>query len=170
MCKTCSDYNHTCLGYSDPPAHTRSQSDTATRRPAIPAPSEGVNPRDTRAVESHSPEPSPCPGMSTDLQSSEIREPKDLGKSSSSKDASSRIDTDAEQQAAEDSPDSGKLAKRAWGSTDTYHRLYVGRSSVSASNRTHVPYFRYFGPTAIVPGFKQMVWLTLQHIISTLIF
>lgn len=109
VCKTCSDYNHTCLGYSDPPAHTRSQSDTATRRPAIPAPSEGVNPRDTRAVESHSPEPSPRPGMSTDLQSSEIREPKDLGKSSSSKDTSSRIDTDAEQQAAEDSPDSGKL-------------------------------------------------------------
>ena len=31
------------------------------------------------------------------------------------------------------------------------------RASVSSGSRTHVPYFRYFGPTAIVPGFKQMV-------------
>ena len=62
------------------------------------------------------------------------------------------------------------FAKRAWGSTDMYYRLYAGRSSVSASNRAHVPYFRYFGPTAIVPGFKQMVWLILEHIISTLVF
>ncbi|RLL95797.1 hypothetical protein CFD26_100597 [Aspergillus turcosus] len=31
------------------------------------------------------------------------------------------------------------------------------RTSLSSSHRTHVPYFRYFGPTAIVPGFKQMV-------------
>lgn len=123
VCRTCSDYNHTCLGYSDPPAHTRSQSDTATRRPAIPAPSEAVNPRDTRAVESHSPEPSPRPRVLTDRggQSSGIPELKDPGKPSSYNDASSRIDTDAEQQAAEGSPDSGKLetwpclaAKRTW--------------------------------------------------------
>lgn len=33
----------------------------------------------------------------------------------------------------------------------------TGRTSLSSINRTHVPYFRYFGPTAIVPGFKQMV-------------
>lgn len=123
-------------------------------------------------MESHSPEPSPRPGVSTDRggQSSEIPDLKDLGKPSSSKDASSRIDTDAEQQVAEGSPDSGKLETcpclflpRGPG---TYHRLYVGRSSVSASNRTHVPYFRYFGPTAIVPGFKQMVWLISEHIVS----
>ncbi|KAJ5131433.1 uncharacterized protein N7515_007472 [Penicillium bovifimosum] len=31
------------------------------------------------------------------------------------------------------------------------------RTSIGSENRTHVPYFRYFGPTAIVPGFKQMV-------------
>jgi hypothetical protein len=32
---------------------------------------------------------------------------------------------------------------------------YTADSIVSTRNR--VPYFRYFGPTAIVPGFKQMV-------------
>ncbi|EQL28981.1 hypothetical protein BDFG_08337 [Blastomyces dermatitidis ATCC 26199] len=31
------------------------------------------------------------------------------------------------------------------------------RSLLLESSRTHVPYFRYFGPTAIVPGYKQMV-------------
>ncbi|KKK18642.1 hypothetical protein AOCH_006584 [Aspergillus ochraceoroseus] len=31
------------------------------------------------------------------------------------------------------------------------------RTSLSSGGRTYVPYFRYFGPTAIVPGFKQMV-------------
>lgn len=39
----------------------------------------------------------------------------------------------------------------------------VDRTSTgsAAVPRTHVPYFRYFGPTAIVPGFKQMVRLLL---------
>lgn len=41
--------------------------------------------------------------------------------------------------------------------------LCPGRTSVSSSNRTHVPYFRYFGPTAIVPGFKQMVRLLAHY-------
>jgi hypothetical protein len=35
--------------------------------------------------------------------------------------------------------------------------------SSSASSRNRVPYFRYFGPTAIVPGFKQMVVQVKDH-------
>lgn len=38
---------------------------------------------------------------------------------------------------------------------------HTGSSSTSARNR--VPYFRYFGPTAIVPGFKQMVVQVKDH-------
>jgi hypothetical protein len=38
----------------------------------------------------------------------------------------------------------------------------VGSSSASIS-RNRVPYFRYFGPTAIVPGFKQMVVAVKDH-------
>lgn len=34
---------------------------------------------------------------------------------------------------------------------------------MSSNSRTHVPYFRYFGPTAIVPGFKQMVGRSRSH-------
>jgi hypothetical protein len=35
------------------------------------------------------------------------------------------------------------------------------------SNSHRVPYFRYFGPTAIVPGFKQMVVSVREHRRST---
>lgn len=38
---------------------------------------------------------------------------------------------------------------------------YTANSMASAQNR--VPYFRYFGPTAIVPGFKQMVVQMKDH-------
>ncbi|KAI9647077.1 hypothetical protein NHQ30_005079 [Ciborinia camelliae] len=37
----------------------------------------------------------------------------------------------------------------------------LNESTVSESHR--VPYFRYFGPTAIVPGFKQMVVSIREH-------
>ncbi|KAM5343176.1 hypothetical protein ACJ41O_014142 [Fusarium nematophilum] len=37
------------------------------------------------------------------------------------------------------------------------HGLPVSPTAVRRSESHRVPYFRYFGPTAIVPGFKQMV-------------
>jgi hypothetical protein len=33
----------------------------------------------------------------------------------------------------------------------------VSNDVLSLSTRNRMPYFRYFGPTAIMPGFKQMV-------------
>lgn len=43
-------------------------------------------------------------------------------------------------------------------------RSSSNRSPVQQDNETHkVPYFRYFGPTAIVPGLKQMVVNVQQH-------
>ena len=39
---------------------------------------------------------------------------------------------------------------------------YTANSSSSAS-KNRMPYFRYFGPTAIVPGFKQMVVAVKDH-------
>ncbi|RDW85828.1 hypothetical protein BP5796_04153 [Coleophoma crateriformis] len=41
------------------------------------------------------------------------------------------------------------------------------RSPPSLSESHRVPYFRYFGPTAIVPGFKQMVVSVREHRRST---
>ena len=52
---------------------------------------------------------------------------------------------------------------------NTLHRMNHGSPNSShttnsmASARNRVPYFRYFGPTAIVPGFKQMVVQMRDH-------
>ncbi len=35
--------------------------------------------------------------------------------------------------------------------------IVTDHTTLGVNNRNRVPYFRYFGPTAIVPGFKQMV-------------
>ncbi|KAJ5578644.1 uncharacterized protein N7459_007608 [Penicillium hispanicum] len=140
VCKTCSDYKHVCLGYTDSTAHLRSQSDSASRAPAVPSLSGAHESgrRNSRAVESCSPEPAPAAVPKAKPDKSPASKPAEVKESSSSRDTSARIHKESDSQAAGDSPESS-------------------RTSVSSSGRTHVPYFRYFGPTAIVPGFKQMV-------------
>ncbi|KAJ5088630.1 hypothetical protein N7456_012246 [Penicillium angulare] len=144
VCKTCSDYKHVCLGYSESTAHLRSQSDSASRMPPVPPfdSNDQTNPHDERAVESCSPEPASNirskPTSKIKLEQSPTSKKTDSKDASSSRDTSARVHKESTSQADGDSPESS-------------------RTSVSSSNRTHVPYFRYFGPTAIVPGFKQMV-------------
>ncbi|CAG8908690.1 unnamed protein product [Penicillium egyptiacum] len=137
VCKTCSDYKHVCLGYTESTAHLRTQSDSASRAPPrLSAPNELTSQRAPRAVESSSPEPVPTtiPKAPAD-KSTKTKAP---GSKDISGDTSSITNKELDTQAVGDSPASG-------------------RTSVSSGSRTHVPYFRYFGPTAIVPGFKQMV-------------
>ncbi|OQE41107.1 hypothetical protein PENCOP_c005G07010 [Penicillium coprophilum] len=138
VCKTCSDYKHVCLGYTESTAHLRTQSDSASRAPPhLSAPNESTSQHASRAVESSSPEPMPMPipkapaDKSTKMKAPGSKDISSLGDNSS-------LVKESDTQAVGDSPASG-------------------RTSVSSASRTHVPYFRYFGPTAIVPGFKQMV-------------
>ncbi|KAK1146980.1 hypothetical protein N8T08_002308 [Aspergillus melleus] len=143
VCKTCSDYNHVCLGYNDPPTHARSQSDAASRTPTLPSapgPNEAVNSRGPVKVESRSPDSPQRATLPRDgaEKSTDGSRTADLKDASLTRDTSSRTTKESEQQTAGESPESS-------------------RTSLSSSSRTHVPYFRYFGPTAIVPGFKQMV-------------
>ncbi|RAK87408.1 hypothetical protein BO79DRAFT_197479 [Aspergillus costaricaensis CBS 115574] len=144
VCKTCSDYNHICQGYSEPSAHARSQSDAASRTPTIaplPPPSDATALRAARKAASRSPS-SPrrtivpiTGGADKPSEALKLLEPKEEPLPT---DTSSRTTKELEQQNNGASPESS-------------------RTSLSSSARTHVPYFRYFGPTAIVPGFKQMV-------------
>lgn len=153
VCKTCSDCNHTCLGYGEPSIHVRSKSDTASQRPTIASLSDGHvgSPRASRAVESNSPE-------STKVT---IAKSPEVSKLWSSKDASPRVLKERQRSFEEESPASSKLADEIDSSRGCWACAYLGRltgrTSQSFGNRTHVPYFRYFGPTAIVPGYKQMV-------------
>ncbi|KAJ6073678.1 uncharacterized protein N7446_001455 [Penicillium canescens] len=136
VCKTCSDYKHTCLGYTDSTAHLRTQSDSTTRAPPNLSGQNGSSERVTRAVESCSPEPVRTTVSKPAVDKSpKVKAPD--GKDASNREPS-RVNKELDTQVAIDSP-------RSRG------------TSVSSGNRTHVPYFRYFGPTAIVPGFKQMV-------------
>ncbi|KAF3398088.1 hypothetical protein F1880_006074, partial [Penicillium rolfsii] len=138
VCKTCSDYKHVCLGYTDTTAHSRSQSDSGFRATAPPlAGSKEASHRVARAVESCSPEPPPTSGPQVEAEQSP-QAPKQSQKDALSKETSAHTHKVSDLLGVGDSPESG-------------------RTSVTSSNRTHVPYFRYFGPTAIVPGFKQMV-------------
>ncbi|KAJ5091214.1 hypothetical protein NUU61_006084 [Penicillium alfredii] len=140
VCRTCSDYKHVCLGYTDSTAHLRSQSDSAPRAPPLPNIS-AVNDssqRGSRVVESSSPEPPPAPIPRSAVEKSPRISKLPDGKDGSSREMAGRVNKEPDSQAVSESPDSG-------------------RTSVSSGSRTHVPYFRYFGPTAIVPGFKQMV-------------
>ncbi|KAJ5465677.1 hypothetical protein N7530_009464 [Penicillium desertorum] len=139
VCKTCSDYKHVCLGYTESTAHLRTQSDSASRAPPrLSGPNELTSQRNSRAVESSSPEPAPTTITKTPADKATKTKAPGSNELPSSGDASSLANKELDAQAVGDSPASG-------------------RTSVSSGSRTHVPYFRYFGPTAIVPGFKQMV-------------
>jgi len=160
VCKTCSDYKHVCLGYTDTTAHLRSQSDSVSRATAPPlAGSKEASHRVAWAVGSCSPEPPPTsvPQVKADKSP---QAPKQLERDAISRETSSRTHKELDLPGVGDSPESGEFEwlRNAPGVANIDPDCFcAGRTSVSSSNRTHVPYFRYFGPTAIVPGFKQMV-------------
>ncbi|KAE8146902.1 fungal-specific transcription factor domain-containing protein [Aspergillus avenaceus] len=141
VCKTCSDYNHVCLGYNEPATHVRSQSDVASRTPTIaPLPGPKGIPNKSEKDESRSPSSPPratIPPVEDRLDTGPLK-PLNNKEPSFVKNIPPQTTKEPEQQTIGESPESS-------------------RTSLSSTARTHVPYFRYFGPTAIVPGFKQMV-------------
>ncbi|RAH50189.1 putative C6 transcription factor [Aspergillus brunneoviolaceus CBS 621.78] len=128
VCKTCSDYNHVCQGYSEPTTHARSQSDSSARAATV-APlsisSENTS-RVALKVETRSPDP---PGRATvppvERNDRPVAEPipSEVKEASSVRDISSQTTKEPEQQTLAESPESS-------------------RTSLSSSARTHVPYFR----------------------------
>ncbi|KAL4975616.1 fungal-specific transcription factor domain-containing protein [Aspergillus desertorum] len=150
VCRTCVDYNHRCLGYSES-SHVRAQSDTTApcgpTKASLAAPVESTASRGLLKAESQPPKIASQNTLSTGDgsldETSERSKPLKIEGRSPLEDRLRRTKTEDvakenDQQAAGESPESN-------------------RTSGSSSGRTHVPYFRYFGPTAIVPGFKQMV-------------
>ncbi|KAL4809222.1 fungal-specific transcription factor domain-containing protein [Aspergillus unguis] len=145
VCQTCADFNHKCLGYSEPSTHVRTQSDTAPHTSTTPTQVNTADQAASRAPSGVESRPTNSPRRTTvstavgsvgkSPEGSKL--PKFEG-NSPSRDTAAQTQRESEQQTTGESPESN-------------------RTSVSSSSRTHVPYFRYFGPTAIVPGFKQMV-------------
>ncbi|KAL3436612.1 fungal-specific transcription factor domain-containing protein [Aspergillus tetrazonus] len=149
VCRTCVDYNHKCLGYSES-SHVRAQSDTAPCTPTTASQATPVESTASRGLLKTENQPLKSLRRNTQTtgddsldKSSERSEPLKIERRSPLEEsfrrtANENATKENDQQAAGESPESN-------------------RTSGSSSGRTHVPYFRYFGPTAIVPGFKQMV-------------
>ncbi|KAJ5259370.1 hypothetical protein N7478_012351 [Penicillium angulare] len=112
VCKTCSDYKHVCLGYTESTAHLRSQSDSASRMPPVPpfGPNDQTNPHDERAVESCSPEPGSNirskPTSKIKPEQSPTSKKSDSKDTSLSRDTSARVHKESTSQADGDSPES----------------------------------------------------------------
>lgn len=128
VCKTCSDYKHVCLGYTESTAHLRSHSDSASRAPPISSLASGneANQQNSRAVESCSPEPTHPPAR-YQKQEKSPQGSKDLDlKDGSSRDTSTRTKTE-DSQLAGDSPESSRSRHvwrrtlRCFNSTSWYH-------------------------------------------------
>ncbi|EED21260.1 C6 transcription factor, putative [Talaromyces stipitatus ATCC 10500] len=139
VCKTCRDCGHKCLGYNDPdkPEKTTLPGTTRNGYSQSMYADEGDEDRSL----SHSPTTplvslaAPAPNTSKSPQPKTIKLEAPLPLTT---DTLNNATKEQDRLAAVTSPESS-------------------RTSLSSGHRTHVPYFRYFGPTAIVPGFKQMV-------------
>ncbi|KAF3481217.1 pathway-specific nitrogen regulator [Arthroderma uncinatum] len=137
VCKTCTDYGHTCLGYSEPANSQPAATSSHTTRTA--AQSDEKEKGNAEKLPSQKQKNSPeafgrnLPGPNT-----ETREQKQIPE------AADRAQELRREIAQDDIAPAGITSPEST------------RSALLSSHRTHVPYFRYFGPTAIVPGYKQM--------------
>ncbi|KAJ9312135.1 transcriptional regulator family: Fungal Specific TF [Paecilomyces variotii] len=134
VCKTCSDYGHTCLGYNDPPSQPPADITSQSAAPAGHPENTKTRPRARSDSPSALKPSAPSSGQDKQPTLPEATESKSVPLTKEVLPSASKD----QNQPGRESPESN-------------------RTSISSSNRTHVPYFRYFGPTAIVPGFKQMV-------------
>ncbi|KAE8440919.1 hypothetical protein EG329_006316 [Mollisiaceae sp. DMI_Dod_QoI] len=169
LCSTCTENGHECLGYADAPEggvkKERKAEDNSTRRNEDD--DEGYEEDDKSVEGTMKIEPGTGPASrhlnrSSVNGSPELRRVESNGQSYFEAHAPRRRNT----------TDGGK----GTGAFDKYRESAVfsddGPSPTERSPPLHtdshrVPYFRYFGPTAIVPGFKQMVVSVREHRRST---
>ncbi|OAX84197.1 hypothetical protein ACJ72_01429 [Emergomyces africanus] len=128
VCKTCSEYGHNCLGYKDPAESQTAASNTRQTTKPDTAP--------TQNVKIASPPHVLQPGLQSNTRDKTVVR------------SDPKLATTTRDQSG---PQNGHRASAAVDSPQS------SRSSLLENKHTHVPYFRYFGPTAIVPGYKQMV-------------
>lgn len=173
VCKTCSDYKHVCLGYSESTAHLRSHSDSASRAPPVAslASNNDTSQGNTRAVESCSPEPSHAPLQQQ--QKKPEKSPQDLkpsdSKDGSSRDTSARTNKEVDSQLAGDSPESSKSRKSRQNKTllGFCRSFDVDRTDFGSQSRSYFhelheshacPLFPILRPDCHRPGLQTNGW------------
>lgn len=177
-CSTCEKNGHQCLGYPDNPEKSN-ETATGPLKFEVGGRLKHESPMDVEnqqmdALDGHqvdrdhfqgpltaskihiTADPSPCPTRSDSLSTT-----------SGTTALRQRKESDDWEGESSHSHTPGKSTKRySFARTVSFSddgRSQSNRSPVQLHHETHrVPYFRYFGPTAIVPGFKQMV-VNVQH-------
>ncbi|KAL2755317.1 hypothetical protein ACRALDRAFT_1082402 [Sodiomyces alcalophilus JCM 7366] len=173
-CSTCTKNGHECLGYPEPPDKNGEDNEDhkghwkPSQSPAKPAPGNANN-TDTKK---------PRPNDANTLSPDAIRRPY-LSAANETKDPSSQSRPSSQPQHQQHQQeqheyDFNRIPASAGAQQATYSQPHRPASVVSEDNQSassqsplllhrerleshRVPYFRYFGPTAIVPGYKQMV-------------
>ncbi|KAI5456553.1 fungal-specific transcription factor domain-containing protein [Mariannaea sp. PMI_226] len=131
LCSTCTKNGHQCLGYPEDARREDGERDANEDMGDI---------RDDEDSNLHKPEihmkaPPPIPPDTLPLEGPEIPLPKRRNESTL------------------DALMTGAMPPHS----PNHYRRTISPTAVRRSESHRVPYFRYFGPTAIVPGFKQMV-------------
>lgn len=163
-CSTCGKNGHQCLGYPDSPDKTRQDSISVKTEPGKTANEAAMDPEDdSMGVEKEE-------GASAKVHQGVVRKRKPSGTQRSDSISTSSGPTPRTRKGSTEwegeslnSKTPGGISAKRYSSHRTLSFSEDGRSSNNRSPTPHhhethkVPYFRYFGPTAIVPGLKQMV-------------
>jgi Fungal specific transcription factor domain/Fungal Zn(2)-Cys(6) binuclear cluster domain len=139
-CKTCLENGHHCLGYTDAAQQQRKSSSASKSGPR----------QEEDGSSSASPQNPGSPHLSPDVSRVSSRE-ETLAESKLQKQHSAESTASVHKQSFPHPDQDLDQASEIKSPASNYTSISMN----SARNR--VPYFRYFGPTAIVPGFKQMV-------------
>ncbi|PWW79774.1 hypothetical protein C7212DRAFT_289032 [Tuber magnatum] len=168
ICETCRQNGHSCLGYSDPTNSTLVSSTHQTQRQQNRPRSESTPTAVATPTDKPLKEPlfSPTPSSPHDrLGRPSVQQPlpseHELRGTESRAKSQKRKSTDYHDAAGrgfEYDMDNGKADGSGGELTDEGPSPDLRYPSPPSQRLAHrMPYFRYFGPTAIVPGYKQMV-------------
>lgn len=179
-CSTCEKNGHQCLGYPDYPEKPKNETATSPLKFEI-----GERVKHESPIDVEDQQMEDTDGHETDrdhvkgpIASRQLHLPADLSPPRPSRsDSISTTGGNTALRQTKEHEDWGRESSQSHTpgkSTKRYStqrtvsfsedgRSQSNRSPVQLHHDTHrVPYFRYFGPTAIVPGFKQMV-VNVQH-------
>ncbi|KAK1967647.1 hypothetical protein LY78DRAFT_482120 [Colletotrichum sublineola] len=170
ICSTCSKNGHTCLGYNEVIEKKSSGAATATRDSHHDGDDHDDNDEDDeveaqpRDDEDRRDERRHQKGKDNDPRSPIVKPRGDNAQPTKSGAPPGRPPTFLRRSSDHSSRDQDQISHRRRTSrprttsfSDDAHSTHSRSPVLHHTERHRVPYFRYFGPTAIVPGYKQMV-------------
>ncbi|GJC83638.1 putative transcriptional regulatory protein C530.11c [Colletotrichum liriopes] len=166
VCSTCSKNGHTCLGYNEVIEKKTSGGAIATRDPHHDDDDDDEDDEEAHArdEEEHHNERRHGKGKDNGRRSSVSKPKGDEAQKAGSDAALGHSPTFLRRSSDHSSRDQNQSSRhrrpshpRTTSFSDDARSTHSRSPVLHHTERHRVPYFRYFGPTAIVPGYKQMV-------------